>query len=560
MARTVTGVDVGTRSSVFLRGQYKDNTFHVANFAFVPHNGPDVAAGWRATQLDFKPNQARVGLSGRDLNIRYTRVPRLPDWQLRKLMGFEVAEVGDQSGSEVASDFNVLPPLPEIEDEDVVLLGMAREALLDQHLAGLAQTGGRIEAFSPNPLALYNAWLRFGVIEEETTLVANIGHENLDVILVRGPDLLFARNLGGGSKLIDDGIAERFGIDADKAEDVKKRLVDLSPGATYRDANQEKASRSAQAATGQLASLLSSTVMFCKSQIKIANLRLDKVLLTGGGAELPGLTSYLSSALDVPVELFEAFRVVDTSKLDPALADVLETQRHACTIALGLATMASDPEAYSIEILPESLKRRREFWTGTALAIGAGLLAVAFVVFDAVRGSQALTAAQTELAQLKAQWARAERTHNETEQLLEESARKHELALDVHALAGSGEQLARTLTVLSEDLPELFWVTHLATEQRSVEHLGIARGNERPVVHVEGRAEEGSTTVAGEYAGFVQRLRQRLAEAQIGEALDLARNAFSLDLTVFSEPSAAADPAVSEDSAAAGGSDESQEG
>ncbi len=532
MARTVTGVDVGARSSVFLRGQYKGNTFRVTDFGYTEHAGPDVAGGWRASELDFKPTAARIGVTGRDVNIRYTRVPRLPDWQLKKLMGFEVAEVGGQSGAAVASDFNVLPPLPEIEDEDVCLLGMVRESLLETHLEGLAEVGGSLDAFTPNSLALYNAWLRFGVIEEETVLVANVGHENLDVILVRGSDLLFARNLGGGSKLVDDAIADRFGVGAEKAEELKRALVDLAPGAVYRDANQEKASRAAQAATGQLASLLSSTVMFCKSQIKLTSLRLDKALLCGGGARLPGLCAYLTNALEVPVELFEPFRVVDTSKLDNALAEQLEVERHACVVALGLATMASDPDAYSIEILPAAIERRRQFWSGTALAIAAGVLAVAFLVQHAWRGREALQRAEIELAQLSSQWNRAERTQNETERLLAANAEQQAFVLDLHALAGAGEQLARTLGVLVEELPELFWITQLSSIERTAEHLGIPRGGERPVVHLEGRAEEGATLVAEEYARFVQRLKQRLP-GRVSETLDLARSTFTIDISAF---------------------------
>ena len=105
-------------------------------------SGGGVAEAWAKSELGFKPTDARIGLTGRDVNIRYTRVPRVPDWQLRKLMRFEVDEIGGQSGTEVASDFNVLPPLPEIEGEDVVLLAMARESLLEQHAEGLAGAGG----------------------------------------------------------------------------------------------------------------------------------------------------------------------------------------------------------------------------------------------------------------------------------------------------------------------------------------------------------------------------------------------------------------------------------
>ena len=134
MARTATGIDVGTRTAVVIRGQFKGNTFHATGFAVAPIDGGDPAAAYASLAPSlrasgFKPQNSRVAVSGRDVNVRYTRVPEVPDWQLRNLMRFEVQEIGDQSGSEVASDFNLLPRPPEISGEDVVLLAMARESL-----------------------------------------------------------------------------------------------------------------------------------------------------------------------------------------------------------------------------------------------------------------------------------------------------------------------------------------------------------------------------------------------------------------------------------------------
>ena len=286
MAKTATGIDVGLRTTKVLKGQYKGNTFHVSDFAVHSHACDSPEQGWDGLELSFKPGASRVGLTGKDVNIRYTRVPRVPDWQLRNLMHFEVAEIGDQSGSEVASDFNLLPEMPEIEGEDVVLLAMAREGLLESHVDGLSGVGGQIDAFMPNALALYNAWIRYGVLEDETVLVANIGHDNIDVVIVRGPDLVFARNLSGGSRLFDDALAQRFSVGAKKAEELKIDMATLRPGAQYKDANQEKASRAIMGAAGQLLSLLQSTLLFSKSQLKIPGLKLDRVMLCGGGAAL----------------------------------------------------------------------------------------------------------------------------------------------------------------------------------------------------------------------------------------------------------------------------------
>ena len=59
-----------------------------------------------ATDPGFKVTSARVGLTGRGVNVRYTRVPRVPDWQLRKLMRFEVEEIGGFSAHADASELH----------------------------------------------------------------------------------------------------------------------------------------------------------------------------------------------------------------------------------------------------------------------------------------------------------------------------------------------------------------------------------------------------------------------------------------------------------------------
>ncbi|HVS18634.1 MAG TPA: pilus assembly protein PilM [Planctomycetota bacterium] len=557
MARTVTGADIGLRTAKFLRGAWKGNTFHATDFAVVEHGGGgDVAGAWERCELGFKPRDARIGLTGRDVNIRYTRVPQVPDWQLRKLMRFEVAEIGEQSGSEVASDFNLLPNLPELEGEDVVLLAMARENLLEAHLAGLAAIGGTLDGFSPNALALYNAWTHFGAVEEETVLIASLGHENLDVILVRGPDLIFARNLTGGARMFDDAIAERLGVSAQKAEELKIEIADLEPGAHYRDANQEKTSRACLGAAGQLLSLLQSTVMFCKSQVKVTNLRVDRVLLCGGGAALKGLPRYLSSGLGVPVELFDPFRVVDTTALAPESAERLEHYRLEAVVALGLATMASDPAGYSVEILPARLRARREFLGGTAFLIAAAVLAALFLGYETWSLGSRKGTVESEVSQLEARLRRATSTDRRVRELLEENERLAEAGTELQGVAGAGEQIARVLDGLQRVLPDGFWIEALSSDWRSDDRLRITREVPQPTVSLVGRAQEGTESIASQMNTFVTRLQEALPGAELVYQPSPSGDRFTLDLTLFAPPR----PAEPEAEGDAGTDGEGEEG
>ncbi len=537
MPRTATGVDVGLRTAKLVRGYVKDNSFVVTGFALSSYAADAPTQGWSQLEPRFKPTRARVGVTGRDVNLRYTRVPRVPDWQLRKLMRFEVEEVGGQSGTEVASDFNVLPELPEIEGEDVVVLGMARESMLAEHLAGLAALGGSLDAFTPNAIALYNAWLHYGVVMEDTVMVANIGHDNIDVILARGTDLLFARNMTGGSRLFDEALAQRFNVSAAKGEQLKCELATLEPGASYTDSNQEKASRACLAPAGQLLSLLESTVLFCKSQMKLSGLKVDRVMLCGGGAALAGLDRYLAKGMGVPVELFDPWRVVDTSALDPDSADLLDEYKLESVVALGLATTASSPQAYSIEILPSAIRSRREFWGGKVFLIAAALLAVAFLVGYGVRQSSDLAALEQTVASLSREYNTKDRQHRRTEQLVRENERVAELTDEMFALKGSGEQVARVLREINTELPQELWLTRLVVAPGVDPELGVENSRPRPIVRLQGRARQGTQSVVQVFQALVEALRTGLpSELRMKERLSSNSSTFSIDLTYLAPP------------------------
>lgn len=538
MARTAVGIDVGSSSALAIKGAWKGGTFHVSGFSAGQNGHGDVGSGWASIAPGFKLTNARVGISGRDVNVRYSRVPEVPDWQLRNLMRFEVQEIGDQSGAEVASDFNLLPRPPEVAGEDVVLLAMSRESLLEEHIAGLQAAGGTIDAFSPNSVALYNAFVRYGVVQDDTVLIANIGAESTDVVITRGADLLFARNLSGGSKLFDDALSQRLGMGAEQAESVKIDHVDLTPGVRHGTPEGEKATRAVLGAAGQITSLLQSTVMFCKSQVKLSGLKLDRVLVCGGGAAVQGLPEYLSAGMGVPVERFDAFRVVDTSGLSPEEADLLSEHELESVVALGLATMASDDDSYGLELLPEAVAKKRAFMGGTIWLIAAAVLAVAFLGYKVSALSSKLDAIEKRAKSFASVAARAERVHEQTKELVDQNAALSARVTELAAVAGAGEQVARVLDALDDNLPRDFWVTRVTSSVAVDENLGIERGSEKPVLTVNGAARPGTQSPTSQFQTFAAALQDDLAGVTLNPSFD--RNAFRIVLTHFAPPQEAA--------------------
>lgn len=322
-----------------------------------------------------------LGISGRDLIIRYTHVPPVPDWRLKLLMQFEINEVSGQSGGEVAADYRRLR-LP-VEGEDTVLVALARNTWLSPRL-GAAKGGGiSCAGGCPNSVALFNAWMTHGKSQEgKTAYLVNIGRDNLDMAICRDGELLFARNMAGGGQLFTDAIMQAFELKEPKAEANKIQKGDITPrgAARYPDATSEKLANAMQGPAGQLISMIQSTVMICRAQTKITDLNVDHLVLAGGGARLKGMREYFEANMSVPVELFDPVAGIDTSALPAEDQGELGEAPLDFAVAVGLAETLLSPSAFRLEVLTDREKKKRHFLDRTIWALGGAAAALALIV------------------------------------------------------------------------------------------------------------------------------------------------------------------------------------
>jgi hypothetical protein len=240
------------------------------------------------------------------------------------------------------------------------------------------------------------------------------------------------------------------------------------------------------------------------------------------------------------VERFDPFRVVDTTALAPEAAAELEAHRLESVVALGLATMGADPESYSVEILPASVRRRRELFGRQVFVIAAAVHALLWLGFDASRRSAELGRVRAEVRRLEARWERAQADDQRTRALLAENAERAALSGELFALAGAGEQTARALVALEQALPADFWLTHCSSAWRAAPELGVERGRELPILHVEGGAREGTESPAVLFERFIEDLRARLPGVALKESIANTGDRFELDFTLLAPPAPAA--------------------
>ncbi len=491
MANKATAVDIGSHSAKVLVAQASKHGVRLLRFAGLPRGEGEGAVSLREGGIPLAG--CVCGLAGRDMTLRYSQVPPTPDWQLRNLMDLEIQDLAQQSGGTLSADYNLLPAQDPEAGVETILLALAKDEALDRLQGEVRAAGGSVAAFVPNCTALYNAYLKCGPVEADAVVcLANIGHETIDIALVKGTDLLFARNLSGGSKVLDLAIGASFNVSGRKAEALKKDLLDLDPASRgrYASGQAEKVTMAAVGASTSITAAIQSSLSFCKAQTKIADLRLDKVLVAGGGARLRGLRGLLRESLRCPIELFDPFANLDLSALPPADAEQLQAMRHEAVIALGLAVGRLDDTLYSLEILPEAVRRKQRFQQRTIWNIAAGACFVGLLALQLSHGKQEVQTAENDAMALRRSINAANSTHAEAAALVE--ANKVERALVDHlteqALPLHG--LLRTQRALALHLPPQLWIEKIEVTGGAVGGASGGAQKRRPGVVVEAAGKE----------------------------------------------------------------------
>lgn len=492
MTRTV-GIDMGGTTSRVVVGDVRKGAFEIQAAREV-----DTASLVdELAELGVKRARPIVGLTGRDMILRTTQVPPVPPWQLRELLAFEIEDIAEQSGDALAADYAMLGGAALHSDEDMVLLALVRASLVEERSAALGPAGLSSPSFTPNAVALHNAFVasdgRAGVV-----LVASIGGANTDVALVEDGELLFARNLGGGGDVMTDAVASAMGLDRRRAENVKLSMGTFpAPGRTLDD-DTARVARALDESLRSIAGMLQSSIVMCRTQLRDRSIAPDVVLVGGPAARIDGFDRALSGALGMPVERFDP---TEGYAVGPDV-DGLDDDGGAFAVATGLAMMGALNDSYRVEIVSDATRRAREFRSKTVWLVGAALLVLANLVVAFVVGRADHAAAEQDAARLRREArSRSSAARDHLATVAEAREASAQLAA-LEAVTAPGAGVVTALDLMSLHLPNELWVTSLRTRRE-----GGGDDPVRTLVAIEGRGKEVDRPLTDAITTLTQTLR-----------------------------------------------------
>jgi type IV pilus assembly protein PilM len=348
MARSLLGLDIGSSSVRAAEVSTKTEPPTLERFASVELPRGAVAGGEIADHAAvaaavkellskgrFGVKRTAIGIANQKVVVRQIDMPAMAEDELRGALQYQAQEYIPIPIEDAILDYQVLEETANEAGEPTlkVLLVAGQRDMINGfvNLAADAGLDPAVVDLSPfaDMRALGSATPLLGSRDGEVIIDVGAGITNIVAHEQGRPR--FVRILPMGGNDITDALVAGLSIDLQEAESVKAR-VGLSPEGGPVPA--EGAAKLIEQRASAFIDEVRGSIDYYLTQPGAG--RVSTVILTGGGAKLPGLHERLSAALHLPVEEGQPLNNVRLGKISQT-PDELARLSSVCAVAIGLA-------------------------------------------------------------------------------------------------------------------------------------------------------------------------------------------------------------------------------
>ena len=270
---------------------------------------------------------AVIGVSGHSVIMKKVSLPRVASEELADAIPLEAEHHIPFPIDDVYLDFQVVGEPGGNDGPLDVLLVAVKKAKVDEYVAVVEEAGLHPVVVDVDAFALANQFeVNHPDIGPEVVALIDIGASVMKTNMVRGSAPIFARDVPFGGHNYTQAIVQQLKIPWDRAEAAKcGREI---PGVSWDDlvpsleAVSRELSLEIQRSFDYFASLAESE-------------RVDRIVLSGGCAKLPGLDTFLGARWGIPVEVVNPFQTIQ-APADRFPAEELGAAAPMLAVAVGL--------------------------------------------------------------------------------------------------------------------------------------------------------------------------------------------------------------------------------
>lgn len=345
--------------------------------------------------------QVTAVVSGPEVGIRRITLPRIPKKELLEALKWEGKKYFPFPLDRAILDYY---SLGEVTEGDVKKLNLmvvaARQETVNQELSILNSARLKTKGIEVVPFALWNILNKTYLLNEEQNIaLLDMGAEEVNICIFKGPVLQFTREIFTGSSTLTQALAATLPPEAglQGAEELKRRhgiSQETLPGGE----GGESFFTVLRPVLDKMLVEVERSFDFYRTQFHEKTI--DRILISGGGAELKGLPEFMENSLGIPVEVFNPF-LTPGWRIKVSPSEGPEGLSPRMVVAAGLALS----QAREINLLPPEIQRAKKERQGKLFLFVVLPVLITLLLFGLYyRQSSLRIRYEAELAQRKGQW------------------------------------------------------------------------------------------------------------------------------------------------------------
>ncbi len=277
--------------------------------------------------------QVALAVSGHAVIIKKIPLPQMTRDELDQSIQWEAEQFIPFDMADVFIDAQIVSEASTQQGQMDVVLVAAKKDFVNEYTSVILEAGLDPVVCDVDAFAVENMFeANYPVDPSQTVVLVNIGASKTNINILTGGVSSFTRDLAIGGNNFTEEIQKQLNVSHDEAEALK--LGGTSDRAGHADAVvPHEVQRALMNVAENVTNEIQRSIDFFSATSAAPSP--STVYLSGGTARLAPLVSAIESRIDVPVDVVDPFRNVETSKHDPAYLRSLGPTA-AVVIGLGL--------------------------------------------------------------------------------------------------------------------------------------------------------------------------------------------------------------------------------
>ncbi|MDO8684938.1 MAG: type IV pilus assembly protein PilM [Armatimonadota bacterium] len=351
---TVVGIDIGSSCIKAVEIEPYGSGWRLANAGIqatppescrdgVITNTLDVAQAVKTLLrcANMRAQGAIAAISGSQVIVRQVKFPKMTEASLRKSIRFEASKYVSASMEDSVVEFQILDNAQADDQMNVMLVAAPRDMIESRvavlEMAGLEPISIDVEAFALIR-SLAERSLDSEFLKGSVALI-DMGASHTDVNIVCDGDFALTRNVPIAGDSLTSAIKSLTAFSFEDSERLKFEMtLQDSVDQLSSQETENKCWRVVQPLLDELLREIRRSMHYYQSQFPegAEQAVIKRIILSGGGSRMPGMPAYVSSKLNIPVEIADVFgnSLISPGRFTP---DFIDEYGPALAIAAGLA-------------------------------------------------------------------------------------------------------------------------------------------------------------------------------------------------------------------------------